>query len=460
MDPQKVTFFTCSQKPHSFDTNLESFIGPYRDYSAPAAVTAGTCFNSISRRTNGTGAFCHELTLEGNSSSELIFILGFSSEPDKIAGMVKPYLQSEQSRDAYKRLRQYWQNYTSKLQVKTPDADMNLFVNTWNQYQCKTTYNWSRFVSLYQLGFARGMGVRDSSQDILGVMHTIPKKARQKISRLLQCQYPEGKSYHLYFPLSGKGGEGDAPVKKYDWYSDDHLWLVLATNSYLKESGDMDFLKEKIPFNDSSDDSVAVHLHKAVSFTAAHLGPHQLALAGRADWNDGLNLDTGRGIAESIFTSLLYMRALRELIELYTYLKDDTTAAQYTAMYDKMKKAVNNAGWDGKWFLRAYDDQGNKLGSAACKRGQIFVNPQSWAVFSGAADIKQGNMILDAVDKKLNTPYGIVILEPAYQKFDANIGGLTTYPPGAKENGGIFCHTNPWVMIAAAMLGRGEDAFR
>jgi cellobiose phosphorylase len=455
-----ASFFATSGKVGSFDTNLETFIGRYHSEANPAAVEQGACSNSISYRTNGVGAFCSELELGKGEESELVFLLGYTENRDAIHEEIKSYLSPAEAHKALERLNRHWAEYTGRLYVETPDSDMNLFVNTWNQYQSKTTFNWSRFVSLYQLGLGRGMGIRDSAQDTLGVMHTIPDQARGLIVKLLQCQYTDGRAYHLFFPLTGEGGVGDAPVKKFDWYSDDHLWLILAVNAYVKETGDFAFLEEKVLYNDKKTEAtVWEHLDKALEFTDSYKGPHNIALAGRADWNDTLNLDTGKGIAESVFTSMLFCRAALEMTELSEHLSKKDAAGRYKAMYCEMKDAINETCWDGEWYKRAFDDDSEPLGSRENKFGKIFINSQSWAVLGGVSDGERSRKCLDSVEKYLNTKFGIVAMYPAYTGHDPKKGGITTYPPGAKENGGIFLHTNPWVMLAEIMTGNGNKAF-
>ncbi len=455
-----AAFFATGEEVSSFDTNLETFIGKYRSESNPIAVEQGGCSNSISYRANGVGVFCIDCDLGPNEERELVFVLGFAEEKSEIKNDIKEYLQPENAKAAFSRLQASWIDFTSKLSVETPDEDMNLFVNIWNQYQCKTTFNWSRFVSLYQLGLGRGMGIRDSAQDSLGVMHTIPAEAKELIIKLLKCQYTDGRAYHLFFPLTGEGGQGDAPVKKFDWYSDDHLWLILAVNAYIKETGDFDFLNMEIPYNDKiTSQTVMQHLDMALEFTNNNRGPHNIALAGRADWNDTLNLDTGKGVAESVFTSMLYCRALIEMIEILEFLNNTDMIGKYSSMYEDMKKAINNTCWDGEWYKRAFDDNSQPLGSKENKFGKIFINSQSWAVLSKVAENERANQSMESVEKYLNSKYGIVTMYPAYTEHDTTKGGVTTYPPGAKENGGIFLHTNPWVMISEVMLGNGDKAF-
>jgi cellobiose phosphorylase len=455
-----ASFFATGAEVSSYDTNLETFIGKYHSESNPVAVEQGACSNSISLRTNGVGAFCNEMTLAGGQAEEIVFILGYAENRSDIRKSIEVYLDPGEARKALERLNSYWEGYTGKLRVDTPDRDMNLFVNVWNQYQCKTTFNWSRFVSLYQLGLGRGMGIRDSAQDTLGVMHTIPDQAKDLIIKLLQCQYTDGRAYHLFFPLTGEGGVGDAPVKKFDWYSDDHLWLILAVNAYIKETGDFAFLDQQVLYNDKKTAAtVWEHLVKALEFTDNWKGPHNIALAGRADWNDTLNLDTGKGIAESVFTSMLFCRAAIEMIELSDYLGRKDDGVRFNGMYIQMKNAINETCWDGEWYVRAFDDESRPLGSKENSFGKIFINSQSWAVLGKVSDDERTRKCLDSINEHLNSKYGIVAMYPAYTQYDDTKGGITTYPPGAKENGGIFCHTNPWVMIAEIMMGNGERAF-
>ena len=455
-----ASFFATGAEVSSYDCNLETFIGKYRSEANPIAVEQGACSNSISRRTNGVGAFCNEVELGRGETREIVFILGYTDNRDAIKQEIQAYLDPAAARAALGRLNEYWEDYIGKLYVDTPDREMNLFVNMWNQYQCKTTFNWSRFVSMYQLGLGRGMGIRDSAQDTLGVMHTIPEEARGLIVKLLQCQYTDGRAYHLFFPLTGEGGVGDAPVKKFDWYSDDHLWLILAVNAYVKETGDFAFLDQKVLYNDKeTEGTVWEHLIRALEFTDKWKGPHNIALAGRADWNDTLNLDTGKGIAESVFTSMLFCRAANEMAELAGYLGRDEDVAVFNDMFVRMKDAINETCWDGEWYVRAFDDESKPLGSKENTYGKIFINSQSWAILGGVADKERTRLCLESIDKYLNTRYGIVAMYPSYTEHDPTKGGITTYPPGTKENGGIFCHTNPWVMIAEIMEGNGDKAY-
>lgn len=457
------TFFSTNAKVHSFDTDREKFIGAYHSLANPMAVKTGKCANSLVLRGNGVGSICVEVVLNAKEEKEIVFMLGSSENPDKAMHLIKKYRNPETVHESFENLKKYWINYISNIQVKTPNADINFMLNLWNQYQCKSTFNWSRFVSLYQLGVNRGMGFRDSAQDTLGVMHTIPEEAKAMILKLLKIQYKEGCAAHQFYPLTGEIDVGDAAEgskKSAKWYSDDHLWIIVATCAYLKETGNLKFLDERVKYVDKDEGTVFEHLQKAIEFSQEHVGAHGLTLAGWADWDDTLNLDTGKGKAESVWSCMLLGKAILEMIELCTALKKDDLAKKYSDLHEHFKEVVNKDGWDGKWYLRAYTDEGKKVGTSDNEKAKIYLLVQSWAVMAGFADKKRAFSSLDSAYQMLNTKYGLVLIYPAYDKFDWKIGGTTTYPPGAKENGGIFLQTNPWQVIAETIVGNGDRAYQ
>ncbi len=455
------TFMTCDRPPHSFETVRDSFVGRYRDLSNPVAVDNGVCSNSIAHRGNGAGVLCHQLELSPGSTEEVIYILGVTPTKDAIKTEIKKLLHPEEVNQLFQGLKNYWQNYLRSIQVTTPDPELNLMLNTWNPYQCKITFNWSRFVSLYQLGIDRGMGLRDSAQDILGVLQAIPEQARELLVKLFQCQFEDGHAYHLFYPLTGEGSMGEAQGGMYNWYSDDHLWLIEATMAYLKETGDFGFLDQKITFAESDQQgTVWEHLIKAINFTATHLGEHQLPLNGFADWNDALNLDRGKGRAESVWTGMLFCRVLVQMTELATYLNQLEIAHTMNQIHTATKNAINDYAWDGHWYLQAFDDEGKKVGSHSSEtEEQIYLNPQSWSVLSGVATPERAETAIKKAVDLLGTEFGLVLLYPAYKGYRNDRGGVTTYPPGAKENAGIFVHTNPWFIIAQLLIGHNEAGY-
>ncbi len=461
MNTWDYIFMTSNLPVTSFETSRENFIGSYRDLSNPTAVEQGYCENYEARRGNGAGVLSHQLILEPGEEKEIIYLLGTTPDKERVKDKLV-YLNTDRVEEELSNLKSYWDGYLSSCQVNTPDEEMNLMLNTWNPYQCKTTFNWSRFISLYQLGINRGMGFRDSAQDVLGVVHTVSDEAKELIIKLLKCQHPEGNAYHLFYPLTGEGTTGEAGEDEgVDWYSDDHLWIILAVAAYIKEAGDLVFLDKIIPYsNTGGEGTVLEHLCQALEFTENHLGEHGLPLAGFADWNDTINLDRGKGTAESVWTGMLYCYALKEMQGLLEYVRKENLLQRYWNYYQKQKEAINEHAWDGSWFMRAFDDDGKPLGSEECDDGKIFLNPQSWSIMANIADKSSMKKLLENVYQYLNTEYGVVLLYPAYKKYDKTKGGITTYPPGAKENGGIFLHTNPWIMIAETIAGNGERAYQ
>jgi cellobiose phosphorylase len=335
-----------------------------------------------------------------------------------------------------------------------------------NPHQCFITRQWSRYLSYYQLGLgARGIGIRDSSQDILGVIANIPQDAKEFIKTLLSFQKQNGSAMHQFNPLTMEGSVGDSAEMedRPHYYSDDHLWSVLGVTAYIKETGDLAFLEEVVPFYEKDTDaaprestSVLDHLRRALTFTRTDTGQHGLPLLGFADWNDTINLATG---AESLFSAHLYGRALNEFIALFEFLGEKEEADEWRAAHAEMRARVEENAWDGEWYVMYFDQDGTPIGSHKNQYGQIHLNGQSWSVLSGFASPERARQAMDAVYARLNTNYGIKLSTPGYNGFDPRYGGITTYPPGAKENGGIFLHPNPWAMIAETMLGDGDRAY-
>ena len=403
--------------------------------------------------------------LEPGSSRTFTTILGQETSLKKAIPVIRKFKKPENIASALDDLKKFWEKYLSTIQVETPDLSMNSMLNVHNPHQCFTTKQWSRYLSYYQLGLgARGIGIRDSSQDILGVVASIPDESREFILTLLSFQKRDGSSMHSYNPLTMEGSVGDSAEMddRPHYYSDDHLWSILTVTTYIKETGDFEILKTTIPFYEKDKKgkplelgTVLEHLERAIKFTQKDIGRHGLPLLGFADWNDTINLPKG---AESLFSAHLYGKALSELICLFDFL-GDKKASKFRKVYDDMRAKVEKYAWDGEWYLMYFDDKGKPVGSRKNETGKIHLNAQSWAVLSGFASPKRAIQAMDAVYQNLNTKYGIKLSAPGYNGFDPKYGGVTTYPPGAKENGGIFLHPNPWAMIAETILGNGDRAY-
>ncbi len=486
-------FFACSEELAGFDTDRAAFLGPYRGWDHPAAVERGCSFDSLAQGWAPMGSHHIQLTLAPGDRRQVIFLLGYHENPADqkfeppgsqrinkrtAKPIIARHLDPDFAEKAFATLRTHCQDLLNIFQVETPDVHADRMVNTWNAYQCMVTFNLSRSASYFESGIGRGMGFRDSNQDLLGFVHMLPSRARGRILDLAATQLPSGGAYHQYQPLTKRGNDAIG-----SGFNDDPLWLVLSASAYLKETGDASILDEPVRFDNEpgSEQTLYKHLQRCLRYTMERLGPHGLPLIGRADWNDCLNLNTfsnesgdsfqtaatGEGqVAESVFIGGLFVLAARELAAIARWRGLEGDAQQYLTEASQMADAVREHGWDGAWFLRAYDAFGRQIGSHTNQEGQIFIEPQGICIMAGLGlerDADTGHSMaeqaLASVEKHLATPHGIVLHQPAYTQYYPYLGEISSYPPGYKENAGVFCHTNPWIMIAEAMLGHGDKAY-
>jgi cellobiose phosphorylase len=452
-------FFASNGKITGYDCNREKFIGPYRGESNPVAVERGRCFNSEARGGNPIAATSNSVKFGSGKAETVIFVLGVVKEKSEAKRCVQKFLKKAYVDAELQRVKEHWSDYLGSFNVKTPDEEFNLTVNVWNAYQCRTTFDWSRYVSLYETGIGRGMGFRDSNQDTLGVVHAFPKRVRQRILDLAKNQFESGLSYHVYYPLTGEGGFPSYAKEKLKWSSDDHLWLILSVCEYVKETGDMSILDEKVKFVEGSTASIYEHLKRSIDFTLNNMGNHDMPLLGTSDWNDPLSLPGPNYAAESVWVAMMLHKVLRELADLCKEYSRDEDARKFKALADKTKVHVNETAWDGEWYFRAYDDSGNPMGTSKCKEGKIYLNMQSWAVFSEIASEERGIQCMNSVKQYLDTEYGLLLLAPAYSRYTPEVGGISVYVPGLKENASIWSHANAWAILAECMLGRGDQAY-
>ncbi len=452
-------FFASSGKVTGYDCDREEFIGRYRSELNPLAVEKGKCFNSRALGGNPIAATSNSMRLGPGEAETIIFVLGVVKEKSEAKKHIRKYRERSNVEAELKRLRESWDRHIGNFKADTPDEDFDTVVNVWNQYQCKTTFDWSRYVSLYETGLGRGMGFRDSNQDTLGVVHALPKRVRQRLLDLAKNQFESGKVYHVYFPLTGKGEFPSYVKEKMKFFSDDHLWMILSVCNYIKETGDMTILDENVKFVEGSSAPLYEHLKRSIQFTLDHMGKHGMPLLGSADWNDALGLPGPNDAAESVWVAMQFHKALLELVELSKEYNQERDVGRFSSLADTIKARVNEVAWDGEWYIRAFDDAGNPVGSSKCKEGKIFLNAQSWAVISQIAPEDRALTCMDSVKKHLDTKYGIMLLAPPYTKYYSELGGISTFTPGLKENASIFCHSNPWAIIAECILGRGDRAY-
>jgi len=465
----QINYFTSNLPVSSFETDRKKFLGnnEYGTWANPVSLQKEELSNTEALCGDNIAALMHHLgTLQPGETKRLITQLGQETNLEVAKKSIEIHQNPKAIDDVLVEMKNFWDEYLSTMQVETPDAAMNAILNVHNPHQCFITRQWSRYLSYYQLGLgARGIGIRDSSQDILGVMANIPQDAKQFLKTLLSFQKQNGSALHQFNPLTLEGNIGDSAERedRPHYYSDDHLWSILGVTAYIKETGDVAFLDEMVPFYEKDKEgnpletaSVLHHMKRALTFTCNDLGKHGLPLLGFADWNDTINLATG---AESLFSAHLYGRALNEFIALLDFLGKKEETVEWRKAHAEMKSRVEEHAWDGEWYVMYFDHDGTPVGSRKNQYGQIHLNGQSWAVLSGFASPERARKAMDSVYQRLNTKYGIKLSTPGFNGFDRRYGGVTTYPPGAKENGGIFLHPNPWAMIAETMLGNGDRAY-
>ena len=474
-----------------FDTDRQTFLGLYNGFDSPQTVFKGEANNSVASGWAPVGSHHIKAKLAAGESKTFVFVLGYCENPQEQKwekqGVInkKPandllgkYNTAEAADKALAELNDYWKNLLGKFTVdvsnssRPEDQKMARMAGIWNQYQCMVTFNMSRSASYFESGIGRGMGFRDSNQDLLGFVHLVPERARSRILDIAATQFPDGSAYHQYQPLTKRGnnevGSG---------FNDDPLWLICGVAAYIKETGDYSILDEKVPFDNDEKlaDTLFIHLKHSFDFTVNNKGPHGLPLIGRADWNDCLNLNCfsstpgesfqttanfESGVAESVLIAGIFTFVGPEYVEICQRTGRADEAEYAKKEIAKMIDIINQHGWDGDWFLRAYDAYGKKIGSKECDDGKIFIESNGFAVMAGIG-IEDGRAVkaLDSVKEHLDSKYGIVLLQPAYKDYHLELGEVSSYPPGYKENAGIFCHNNPWVTIAETMLGRGTRAF-
>lgn len=478
-------YFASSAKVSGYDSSRDAFVGVHNGLDAPQAVLKGKCKNSTAYGWLPIGVHQIDVKLKPGETKTINFLLGYAENPDdkkflpngkirkdEFEAVKAKFSKTENVLAAFDAHKKYWDNLLSSYRADTPDTIVNRMANIWNQYQCMVTFNMSRSTSLYESGIGRGMGYRDSNQDVLGFVHILPQRARQRILDLAATQLSDGTCFHQYQPLTKKG---NADIG--GGFNDDPLWLILSTAAYIKETGDASILNAKAGFADVKDSQATLmdHLHISLKYTLAHRGPHGLPLIGHADWNDCLNLNcfsTTPGesfqlaghiendkVAESVMIAGLFCKACEEMAGILNHIGQSEQANTYLKHAENMRQTIYQHGWDGEWFLRAYDAYSRKLGSKENEEGKIFIESQGWCILGGAG-LENGYALkaLNSVKKHLATPNGIVLQQPAFSKYYVHLGEVSSYPPGYKENAGIFTHNNTWIQIAETMIGRGEQA--
>ncbi|MDZ7270660.1 MAG: N,N'-diacetylchitobiose phosphorylase [candidate division KSB1 bacterium] len=472
-EPWMFHFFASNFEPDSYDCVRDVFIGPYRTETNPMGVERGELQNSAELGGNHCASLHKRLSLKAGEDTRLVFMLGVGSRNDAGYAAKAKYSDLENVDGAFQELREYWNRKTALFQCQTAHPGLDTMTNIWTLYQAETCVVWSRFASFVEVGGRTGLGFRDTSQDIMGVVHTNPTKTKERMVQLFKGHTSVGYGLHLFDPAVFEPEENRLPGVRLptvvprpkpqdivhgleDACSDDALWLVASTCEWLAETGEYGFLDTVIPYADGGEGTVYEHLTKILDFSARFVGEHGICQGLRADWNDCLNLGGG----ESAMVSFMHHWALRTFVALARHLRRDEDVNKYSALAEKVRRTCEEVLWDGEWYIRGFTKKGLKIGSQQCDEGKLFLNAQTWAVYSGVASAERARQCMDAVDRYLYSPYGLHLLWPAYSKPNDDIGYITRVYKGIKENGAIFSHTNPWAVIAECTLGRGDRAMK
>ena len=478
-------FYTVNERVKGLDTDRDAFLGLYNGFDAPDAVMECRSRNSHAHGWSPVASHHIRVELDPGEVKELVFVLGYVEVPvaDKFTHgqvinkepaekMMARFRSADDVDSAFDELAAFWDDLLSVYRLEHPEEELNRAVNTWNQYQCVITFNFSRSASFFESGIGRGMGFRDSNQDLIGFVHQVPGRARERIIDIASTQFEDGGAYHQYQPLTKKGNNAVGSN-----FNDDPLWLILSTDEYIRETGDWSILDEMVPFDndDSNQATLFEHLKRSFYHVVENLGPHQLPLIGRADWNDCLNLNCFSetpgesfqttenregGVAESVFIAGMFVLYGDTFVKICRKLGLENEAAEAAGHISVMKKVVDKHGWDGSWFIRAYDHFGEKVGSDECEEGKIFIESQGMCIMAGIGlEDGRARRALDSVKERLDCEYGIILNNPAFTHYIVKYGEISSYPEGYKENAGIFCHNNPWIMIAETLVGNGNAAW-
>jgi len=442
-------------KISGYDTDRERFLGTYRTYSNPIVVEMGQCSNSIAVGDNACGTLQTDIELLPSEEKEIIVLMGIGSAEVEGKNAIKELGKPENVYDEFRKLKNFWHSRIEGMTVETPDNEFNSMFNMWNPYNNLMTFAWSRAASLVYSGERDGLGYRDTVQDMLGILHTIDNETKERLELMITGQCSNGGAIPVIKPFAHKPGSEKVPEEN-EFRSDDCMWLFNTIPAYVKETGDISFYNKILPYADKGEDTIFNHLKKAIQFNIDHSGKHGFPCGLSADWNDCLVLGKD---GETVFVAFQLRYALKTYIEISELLNIPEEKKWAEDHLNTLDKNLEKYAWDGEWYLRAYRADGLKFGSKENEEGSIFLEPQPWAVISGHTTGEKSKKLLDVVNKKLSTDYGLMICDPPIEKTDPHVIKARLFNKGMKENASIFQHTQSWVVIAETMIGNGNRAY-
>jgi len=440
-----------------FDSDRDKFIGDYHTYANPLSVVNGQCSNSLTEGDNGCGTLQMEIDLEPGETKEFTVILGIGAaavEGKKAASVVATPAKVDEE---FQKVVAYWHGRIEGLTAQTPDAGFNSMINMWNPFNNLITFAWSRAASLIYSGERDGLGYRDTIQDMIGVLHNIPEEAIGRLELMITGQNSNGGAMPVVKPYAHKPGS-ETPTPEKDFRSDDCMWLFNTIPAYVKETGDINFYDKVLPYSDKGEGTILDHLRRAIQFNLDRLGAHGLPCGLHADWNDCLVLGAK---GETVFVAMQLRYAMTVYANICEMLGGKQSEIDWVkGVLATLDTNIEKHAWDGEWYLRAYKDNGYKFGSKESEEGNIFLNPQSWAIISGAAQGERAEMVMNSVEKHLATEFGVVLCDPPYEKTESSVIKAPLFNKGMKENGAIFQHTQGWAIMADCILGHGTRAMK
>ena len=456
-------FGLAGAEVQSWCGDKEEFLGRYHGYGNPQGIINGKLNNQGNYNENGCGALTTALSIAPGETKEIAFLVGMKDDAE--AGeIVASYTDTASvCKEELEELISYWHKQLSHFQVKTPSPAFDTMINTWNAYNCFMTFIWSRAASFTYCGLRNGYGYRDTVQDIQGVIHLAPEMAVEKIRFMLSAQVDNGGGLPLVKFTHNPGHEDTPDDASYvqetghpAYRADDALWLFPTVYKYVSETGNVDFIDEVIPFANKDEGTVYEHLKRAIDFSMNHLGKHGMPAGLYADWNDCLRLGKD---GESTFVALQFYYAMTILKEFAAYKKDESYIGYLDECQKNLGNLIQDLCWNEDRFIRGFTENGEVIGKRDDPEANMWLNPQSWAVISGLADEKQGNLALQQVYDRLNTEYGAILMDPPYHAHAFDGALAVIYNAGTKENAGIFSQSQGWIILAEALCGHGERAF-
>ena len=446
-----VAFHSVNEKISGAEGSKEQFLGMYNNITNPKAVITGNISGVFGKWEDSIASLKNDISLEPGEEKALVYLLGALKKRDEdknLEKIIEKYKDLKNVDEELNRVNQMWEEMLSTFQVETADKGFDFLINRWLKYQAISGRLWGR-TAYYQAGGA--FGFRDQLQDSQIFLYIDPEKTKNQIKLHARHQFNDGSVLHWWHPISEIGHKNNI--------SDNRLWLAFVTLRYLKETNDYEFLNEKIPYLDGGEGGLYEHCVKAINYNLNKLSERGLPLIGDGDWNDGMNAVGTQGKGESIWLGHFLYGILIDFSKVCEKMKDEVNKNKFLTEAKQLKENINKYGWDGEWYIRAFKDNSKPIGSKMCEDGKIFLNAQTWAIINETATEERKKLAYQSAKKYLFKDYGPLLFQPAYKTPDSDVGYLSRYAPGVRENGGLYTHAGTWAILAASKM-KDPDAYK